>query len=176
VDLALVGRGQLLRLRRLVEEDAEVEVVRVRRGGELGLRLLLPLQRGGRDRGARHAGVEPVVDIAVFASGVEHSNSAYMAAARVGLAGALVKCWNRWKGSASEVSSGRYSNGLGDGGAVNAAVAKSVLPAAVSSAQVNGFVTDDDSGGLAPVAVVLSSMKSCDGGGVMTSSITLVVV
>jgi hypothetical protein len=92
-----------------------------------------------------------------------------MAAARAGLAGALVKCWNRSKGSDSDAPGGRCSNGLGYGGAVSAGVAKNGLPAAMSSAEENGLVTAGPGGYLPVVAAVLFSMKSCDGGGVMTS-------
>lgn len=85
-----------------------------------------------------------------------------MAAARRGLAGALVKCWKRSNGSAPVrrvgVAGGRRPNGLGDGGAV-----RNRAPAAPSEGTrrprgLDGAVTYG-------LAAALSDRKPVGGGG-----------
>lgn len=102
-----------------------------------------------------------------------------MAAARAGLAGALVKCWKRSNGSAAPGDADWWlsSNGLGDGGAVTA-VAKNGLES-MASAEKNGLVPADATpSGKALNAGPSNRKSSCGGGGgeagsAVVSSITV---
>lgn len=85
-----------------------------------------------------------------------------MAAARRGLAGALVKCWKRSNGLAAVrrgVAGGRRSNGFGDGGAV------SNSPPAAPSSEGTRRPRGLDGAVAYGLVAALSSRKSFGGGG-----------